>query len=170
MPDPNRRYGSFAQTGGGRWTAAFAHLLPARPERDLVVELRRHAVVATCLLTFCMLFGGARVVLPGIEEGPRAVVLRQMDLVAVALGTGLVLPLAGAQRAFDEDLRALRDEFLDDLAEALAEAHDGVPFGPLLAFTAAAVLPALAGSGARRPTASGRLSRSRGFALRRQRQ
>src|SRR5271165_7305501 len=61
MPDPNRRYGSFAQTGGGRWTAAFAHLLPARPERDLVVELRRHAVVATCLLTYCMLFGGARV-------------------------------------------------------------------------------------------------------------
>src|SRR5271166_4221487 len=61
MPGPNRRYGSFAQTGGGRWTAAFAHLLPARPERDLVVELRRHAVVATCLLTFCMLFGGARV-------------------------------------------------------------------------------------------------------------
>src|SRR5271165_3189960 len=72
MPDPNRRYGSFAQTGGGRWTAAFAHLLPARPERDLVVELRRHAVVATCLLTFCMLFGGARVVLPGVEEGEQA--------------------------------------------------------------------------------------------------
>src|SRR5208283_2192301 len=120
MPGPNRRYGSFAQTGGGRWTAAFAHLLPARPERDLVVELRRHAVVATCLLTFCMLFGGARVLLPGVEEGQRGVILRRMDLGAVAVGTGLVLPLAGAQRAFDEDLRALREVFLHDLAEALA--------------------------------------------------
>jgi len=49
-----------------------------------------------------------------------SVPLRQMDLGAVAVGTGLVLPLAGAQRAFDEDLRALREEFLDDLAEALA--------------------------------------------------
>src|SRR5271165_3040716 len=113
-------------------------------------------------------FGGARVLLLGVEEGQRGVILRRMDLGAVAVGTGLILPLAGAQRAFDEDLRALREVFLGDLAEALA--HDGVPFDPLLAFTAAAVLPALAGSAARRPTASGRLSRSRGFALRRQRQ
>jgi len=73
-----------------------------------------------------------------------------MDLGAVAVGTGLVLPLAGAQRAFDEDLRAFREEFPDDLAEALAEDHDAVPFGPLLAFTAAAILPALAGGDAQR--------------------
>src|SRR5271165_1783820 len=58
-PEPEIR--QFRADRGGRWTAAFAHLLPARPERDLVVELWRHAVVATRLLTFCMLFGGARV-------------------------------------------------------------------------------------------------------------
>src|SRR5208337_4403021 len=83
-------------------------------------KLRRHAIVATGLLTRCMLFGGARVVLPGIEEGQRAVVLRQMDLGAVAVGTGLVLPLAGAQRAFDEDPCALHQVFLGDLAKAFA--------------------------------------------------
>ena len=44
-------------------------------------------------------------------------------------------------RAFDENLRALREEFLDDLAEALAEDHDAVPFGPLLAFTARSFQP-----------------------------
>src|SRR5208283_5603600 len=92
----------------------------------------------------------ARVVLPGIEGGQRAVVLRHMDLGAVAVGTGLVLPLAGAQRAFDEHLRALREVFLDDLAEALVEDHDAVPLGPLLAFTAVAILPAFAGSDAQR--------------------
>ena len=41
--------------------AASEYLLPARRERDLVVELRRHAVVAAGLLAGCMLFGGARV-------------------------------------------------------------------------------------------------------------
>src|SRR5208283_4652051 len=40
--------------------AASEYLLPARRERDLVVELRRHAVVAAGLLAGCMLFGGAR--------------------------------------------------------------------------------------------------------------
>src|SRR5271166_5600656 len=57
-----------AQTGGGRWAAAFERLLPARREWDLVVERRRHAVVTAGLLARCMLFGGARVALPGIAE------------------------------------------------------------------------------------------------------
>src|SRR5271166_44242 len=42
--------------------------------------------------------------LPGIEVGRRAVILGQVDLGAIAVGTGLILPLAGAQRTFDEDL------------------------------------------------------------------
>src|SRR5271165_3476880 len=56
----DRKCGDLAQTGGGRWLAAFERLLPARRERDLIAELRRHAIVATGLLTRCMLFGGAR--------------------------------------------------------------------------------------------------------------
>ena len=62
-PVQDRKCGGLAQTGGGRWAAAFERLLPARRERDLIAELLRHAIVATGLLTRCMLFGGARVLL-----------------------------------------------------------------------------------------------------------
>src|SRR5271165_3039815 len=88
-----------------------ARLLPARREWDLAVELRRHAVIAAGLLARGVLFGGARVILSGAEEGQRAVILCQMDLGAVAVGTGLFLPLAGAQRAFDEHLRPFARNF-----------------------------------------------------------
>ena len=67
-----------------------------------------------------------------------------MDLGAVAVCARLVLPFAGAELAFEVNLGTFLEVFFCDLAEALAEDDDAVPFGPFDA-VAAVVFPALAG-------------------------
>src|SRR5688500_5007209 len=62
------------------------------------------------------------------------------DLGAVAVLALLVLPLAGAQAAFDVDLRAFLQVFARDLRQT-PEEGDAMPLGRLLHLTARLVLP-----------------------------
>src|SRR5258706_11106115 len=89
-------------------------------ERDLVVEIAHSArpsgdstaaVACTC---------GSRgiAVPPAVEEDQHAIVGRQMDLGAVAVCARLVLPFAGAELAFEVNLRTFLKVFFCDLAEA----------------------------------------------------
>jgi hypothetical protein len=69
------------------------------------------------------------------------------DLGGEAVVSLLILPLAGAQFALDEHLRALAQVFRGDLAQA-AEQRDAVPLGALLLRPRGLVLPRLAGGDA----------------------
>ena len=71
-----------------------------------------------------------------------------MNFCAVAVGAGLVLPLPGVERAFDEDLRAFGQVCLSEGAERLGKDDDTVPLGAFAAFATGLVDPAFAGSDA----------------------
>jgi hypothetical protein len=57
----------------------------------------------------------------------------------------LVLPLAGAQLAFDVNLRTLAQETFGHAHQTVRLQHDAVPFGAFLALARGAVFPAFAG-------------------------
>ena len=115
-------------------------------ERDLVVEIARPARPSGGSTAAVACSRGSRgvTVPPAVEEDQNPIVGRQMDLGAVAVCARLVLPFAGAELAFEVNLRTFLKVFFCDLAEALAEDDDAVPFGAFDA-VAAVVFPALAG-------------------------
>src|SRR6516164_11475938 len=115
-------------------------------ERDLVVEIARPARPSGGSTAAVACSRGSRgiAVPPAVEEDQYPIVGRQMDLGTVAVCARLVLPFAGAELAFEVNLRTFLKVFFCDLAEAFAEDNDAVPFGAFDA-VAALVFPALAG-------------------------
>src|SRR5206468_6661334 len=82
-----------------------------------------------------------------VEEDELAAESLEDDLGRIAVGAGLVLPLAGLNLPLEIDLRALAQIGFGDSAEILVEDDDAVPLGPLLAI-AVLVLPAFGGGDA----------------------
>jgi hypothetical protein len=70
--------------------------------------------------------------------------IADLDLGGVAIGTALILPLAGAELAGDKDARALAQVLLGDLGKPAPE-YTAMPFGALARLAAGAIGPGLVG-------------------------
>ena len=78
-----------------------------------------------------------------IEHGERTVEAAEHHFRRVALGTLLIGPLAGPELALEVHLRPLAQILLGDLAQALGEDDDTVPFGSFTALAGVAIAPSL---------------------------
>src|ERR1700738_4251077 len=116
------------------WPGRSPAMTRAALERNLVVHVLASA--------------GAREGRGPVEHGVLAVEALQHDLGRVLVLTGLVLPFARLQRAFEVNLGALLEVLLDDAAEVLVEDHHPVPFGALAPLAGRLVAPRVGGGDA----------------------
>ena len=140
--------------------AAASGSLPIELERDLVIERPVEAAGANRLgpaawlavatkTGISIVIGLAAVVQAGaastaIQHSELAVEALHDNLGRVALLTGLVLPFARLELAFDIDLGAFAQILLCDPAQVLVEDHDRVPLRSLATLARGLVPPALA--------------------------
>src|SRR6478735_382145 len=120
-------------------------------ERDVVVEVAAgrtaaaRAPVSAAAATAALPTAATR---RAVEHRQHAADAADRDLGRVAVVARRVLPLAGAQAAFDVDLAALAQILLGDADQPVGLEHDRVPLGALLALAGVLVLPVLGGGDA----------------------
>src|SRR5579885_2367483 len=153
---PRRRVrpqGRLARGDARRLTGATADR-PDRLEGDLVVEVLGAAAAAGAAHAAGARAARAHVVAGAathaaaaatVEHGEFAPEALEHDLGRIFLGTGVICPLAGLERALDVELRTLLHIFLNNVDQPLVEDHDPMPLGPLLALAAVLVAPRLRG-------------------------
>src|SRR5438874_11501498 len=117
-------------------------LLGARPATATATATAAAEAAAALIAAAEIVTATATAATAAVEKDELAAEALEDDFGRIAVGAGLVLPLARLDLALEIDLGALAQIGFGDAAEIFVEDDDAVPLGPLLAL-AVLVLPGL---------------------------